>query len=83
MLRIYCTMARAVPRSQCPYSVCRYATRSAIWSDREFVLKSRHLGASHLDDVDHPLVIRRDTAARVVLPEQPACWGRAGRACWG
>src|SRR5271169_2015372 len=40
-------------------------------ADRQLVLEARHLGASHLDDVDHTLIIRRDSAGHELFLEQP------------
>src|SRR5208283_4743795 len=77
MRRIYCTM----PRSECESHPrlqrvqVRYQVGDVV--HREFVLESRHLGAPHLDDVDHPLVIRRNAARHVLLLEQPVHAGAA------
>ena len=39
--------------------------------DGELVLKAGHLGAAHLDDVDHSLVVRGDAAGHVLLFKKP------------
>ena len=38
--------------------------------DGELVLKARHLGAPHLDDVDHSLIVGWDAARHVLLLEE-------------